>query len=257
MRESLQRAYRPLLARVYRPPLRGPLLWRYRGDRVTCPVCEGQFAKFMPRIKPSGPNRPGARCPGCGASERHRHLWLYLARRRDLFTEPLRVLHFAPEPRISKRLRRLSNLDYVSADLNSPRAMIKADITKLQFDSASFDVVICSHVLEHVPDDHGALLEIRRVLRPGGWAVILVPIDRGRSQTFEDPSIVTARDRERTFGQSDHVRVYGRDFPERLGRAGFEVHDASLQASLGADLVARHGLKPHDKIFVIHPRPTA
>src|SRR5262249_36838215 len=169
---------------------------------------------------PGGRTRRNSSCLRCGASERHRHLWLYLRNRTNLFSEPLRVLHFAPEWIIQERLRRCPNLDYVSADLDPRRAMVKMDITDLSYPDGSFDVVLCSHVLEHVTDDRRALSELHRVLKPGGCAIVLVPIDYKRAETFEDPTVVSPGDRERLFWQADHVRLYGRDFRERLEETG-------------------------------------
>jgi SAM-dependent methyltransferase len=252
---ELRRAQRRLLTRLYSAPLRPPLAWLYRGDAIECPICSGQFRKFMPRIQPpSRPNRAGARCPRCGAFERHRHLWLFFDEWRVLFEEQLRVLHFAPEPSISSRLSGRQNLDYVAADLNPTASAVRADITRLPFADASFDVIICSHVLEHVAAEERALLELRRVLKPTGCAILLVPIDLQRRQTFEDRAIVDRGTRERAFGKSDHVRVYGRDFPDRVARAGFDLRDASQQARLGAAAVRRYGLKRHDQIFVATPK---
>jgi SAM-dependent methyltransferase len=142
----------------------------------------------MPKVKLVGPNRLNSKCPGCGASERHRHLWLYLQNRTELFSEPLRVLHFAPEWIIQKKLRRSPNLDYVSADLDPHSALVKMDITNITYPDESFDVVPCSHVLEHVWDDRKAMNELQRILKPGGWAIVLVPIDYKRAETFEDPA---------------------------------------------------------------------
>jgi hypothetical protein len=248
-----RREYRSLLKRLYERPLRPPvfwLSWLYRGDRVTCPVCEGTFRKFMPKLKLVGPNRPNSRCPRCGASERHRHLWLYLRNRTKLFSEPLRVLHFAPEWSIQERLRRSPNLDYVSADLDPRRAMVRMDIADLRYPDDSFDVVLCSHVLEHVTDDRRALSELYRVLKPGGWAIVLVPIDHKRAETFEDPTVVSPEDRERLFWQADHVRLYGRDFKKRLEETGFAVSVDSYRPELAKDVIRRYGLKRHDEIYL-------
>jgi SAM-dependent methyltransferase len=242
----LQRRYRPYLIRLYKPPLRPPLSLLYRGDRVTCPCCGRTARKFMPTVLPVGPNRPGARCPHCGARDRQRHLWLYLERKTNLFTDPLRVLHFAPERIFENRLRAQPNLDYVSTDLERARADVKADITDLPFPDDAFDVILCSHVLEHVPDDAQAMRELHRVLRPGGWAVVLVPIDFSREETFEDPAVVDPPDRERLFGQADHVRVYGRDLKARLQAAGFTVRVEDFRGELGEAEARRYGLRPRN-----------
>jgi SAM-dependent methyltransferase len=232
------------VARLYRPPLRRPLSFLYRGDRVECPCCGRTARKFIPTIQPVGPNRPDARCPHCGARDRQRYLWLYLERRTNLLTDRLRVLHFAPERIFEKWLGSLPNLDYVSTDLERPRAMVKADITALPFPDDSFDVILCSHVLEHVVEDRRAMRELYRVLEPGGWALVLVPIDFDRAETFEDPAVVTPADRERLFGQADHVRIYGRDFGARLEEAGFAVSIEDYRRELGEARARRYGLRP-------------
>jgi SAM-dependent methyltransferase len=187
--------------------------------RLNCPIC-GTWARNFDSfgLVP----RPNARCPSCGALERHRLAWLFFQGHTDLFAGgPKKVLHFAPEPVLSSRFSQLSGLDYTTADLNDPAAMVKADITDLQFPDETFDVVYCSHVLEHVPDDRRAMRECRRVLKHGGYAVMVVPITA--VSTAEDPSITDPKERERLFGQSDHVRRYGPDFADRLREAGFEV----------------------------------
>jgi SAM-dependent methyltransferase len=242
--EWLQRRYRPYMARLYRPPLRLPLSLLYRGDRVTCPCCGRTARKFIPTVLPVGPNRANARCPHCGARDRQRTMWLYLQRKTNILVDDLRVLHFAPERIFEEWLRPRANLDYVSTDLSRARADVKADITHLPFPDDSFDVILCSHVLEHVPDDRRAMRELFRVLRPSGWALVLVPMDSSRAETFEDRTIVAPADRERHFGQADHVRVYGRDFTARLEEAGFTVRVEDLRRELGEAEARRYGLRP-------------
>jgi SAM-dependent methyltransferase len=173
-------------------------------------------------------------------------MWLYLERKTNLLVDRLRVLHFAPERIFEERLRSRSNLDYVSTDLSRARADVKADITDLPFPDDSFDVILCSHVLEHVVEDGKAMRELYRVLRPGGWALVLVPIDFSRNTTFEDATIVTPADRERLFGQADHVRIYGRDFTARLEEAGFDVRVEDVRRELGESEARRYGLRPRN-----------
>jgi SAM-dependent methyltransferase len=198
----------------------------------------------MPTVLPVGPNRANARCPNCGARDRQRYMWLYLERKTNLLVDHLRVLHFAPERIFEEWLAPQPNLDYVSTDLERERATVKADITALPFADDSFDVILCSHVLEHIVDDRKAMRELYRVLRPGGWALILVPIDFSRAETFEDPTIVAPADRERLFGQADHVRVYGRDFTTRLEEAGFSLRVEDYTRELGESEARRYGLRP-------------
>ena len=205
---------------------------------------------FMPKVKPVGPNRRNATCPGCGANDRHRHLWLYLLNRTNLFSDPLRVVHFAPEWPIEKRLRRCPNLDYTSADVVPGRAMVRMDIMDIPRPDKSFDVALCSHVLEHVPDDRKAISELFRILKPGGWATLMVPLDYDRARTFEDPSVVSPEERERLFWQADHVRLYGRDFKDRLEQAGFGVSIEWYRPEPAKDVVRRYSLKRHDAIYV-------
>src|SRR5687767_4434812 len=239
-----QRQYRPLMSRLYSPPLHAPLALWYRGDRVECPLCHGTFRSFMPVIRPVGPNRPRTRCPNCGARDRHRLLWLYLTYKTNLFSDRLRVLHFAPERILQKRLKAQQHLHYVSADLCRSRAIVHADITAIPFPENSFDVVLCSHVLEHVLHDRQAMRELYRVMKPTGWAVVLVPINSRREETYEDATIIAPRDRERVFGQADHVRIYGRDFKMRLQEAGFTVRVEDLRRELGEKQAQRYGLRP-------------
>jgi predicted SAM-dependent methyltransferase len=143
----------------------------------------------------------------------------------------------------------MSNLDYVSADINSPLAMVKMDITNIPCEDNSFDTILCSHVLEHVMDDQKAMRELFRVLKPEGWAILQVPIDCERDKTFEDPNIVSPEDREKFFGLSDHVRVYGLDYKDRLEKAGFKVKVDHYVKNLGDDMVEKHRLWRGEDIY--------
>lgn len=182
-----------------------------------CPICRKSFHRFLPfGVEP----RPNAQCPGCGSLERHRLLWLALERFGLTPGEAgRRLLHIAPEKCLSTHFRK--SFEYVSIDLEGSRAMMKMDITSLQFPDDHFDAIVCNHVLEHVPDDRAALSELWRVLKPGGWGSIQVPMTD--ETTVEDPSVTDPLERERRFGQHDHVRSYGTDFRQRLERAGFDV----------------------------------
>lgn len=243
---ALPRKYRPLARRLYRPVLGA--LWH--GDSVECPCCGGRFRRFLRAYSVNGPSRPNAGCPGCGSGERHRLLWLYFQDKLRVGASPLRLLHFAPEGFFQDHFTSLPNVEYVSADLDSPLAMANVDITDLPFDDESFDLILCSHVLEHIPDDRRAMSELFRVLRPGGKALLMCPIDWNRGQTFEDPSLTSAHERELAFGQDDHVRIYGRDFADRLAEAGFGVEVDGYVTELPDEVVRRHGLRRDHRIFV-------
>lgn len=210
---------------------------RYRGRRHQCPCCQEWFRAFMPHGRRS---RSNARCPSCGALERHRLLWLFLAQRTALLRAELRVLHFAPEPAFAAALSSQPNLHYVTTDLRSPDAGVWGDICRCPFADGSFDVVLCSHVLEHVPDDRGAMAELFRILRPGGWGIIEVPMDEARETTFEDANVASAEERLRLFGQEDHVRIYGRDYFQRLRDAGFDVRLDRFAERLTPECTATH-----------------
>jgi SAM-dependent methyltransferase len=184
--------------------------------------------------------RRDAACPHCGSLERHRLVWLHFARGTSLFDgRPKKVLHVAPEGSLESRLHEALGDGYLSADLE-PGAMVQMDICDIQYPDESFDVVFCSHVLEHVPDDRRAMRELRRVLRPSGFAVLQVPISV--EQTVEDPSIADPVERMRLFGHPDHVRRYGHDYPDRLKEAGFQVKIRDARDILQGEEPVRFGL---------------
>jgi Methyltransferase domain len=221
-------------------------LARLRGDAVECPCCGGRFREFMP-----GRDQNNPICPRCGAQARHRALWLYLHERTDLFSSKgLKVLHFAPERALGGALAAARGIDYVSADLADPAAMEHFDITDIPHEDGSFDAILCIHVLEHVEDDRQAMRELRRVLRPDGFAIVLVPLDLDRAHTYEDPAITDPAERQRAFWQSDHLRLYGRDFPDRLQEAGFDVTVDQWVRSLEPALIKRYGLFPLEDMYV-------
>ena len=219
----------------------------YRGDRVACPICGGRFRTFLPF---GVVRRENAQCPACGALERHRLLWMWLERRTDLFRAPHTLLHVAPEALLARRLAETPGLRYVSADLESPRARLRADATRLPFRDGSFDVILGLHVLEHVPDDAAAMRELRRVLAPGGWAVLQSPVDIARAATFEDWSVTDPAARERVFGQRDHVRIYGADYEDRLRAAGFAVEASAFAGELPEEEARRFGIDRDETLTI-------
>ncbi len=192
-----------------------------------CPVCAQPVRAFLPF-------RSKRNCPFCGAHARHRLDWLFFQLKTDLFDgAPKKMLHFAPEPAFKDKWPQIPNLDYLSADLAEGRADVVVDITEIPYEDDTFDVIYCSHVLEHVLDDQKAMRELSRVMRPTGWAVLQVPITAER--TFEDPTITDPQERERVFGQHDHVRRYGLDYVNRLEENGFRVTTYSAIDILGSE----------------------
>lgn len=236
--------YHPRINEVYRERYQIARSIFYLGNKYVCPCCSWNFRKFLTHgVIP----RSNALCPRCRALERHRLLWLYFKDQTNIFHDNLRVLHFAPERVFEKKLKRMRNLDYITADLDPRRAMIQMDITNIPYEDNSFGVILCSHVLEHIPDDRKAMRELYRVLKPGGWAILQVPIIRDK--TFEDFSITKPEDRERVFGQWDHVRAYGKDYKDRLEKAGFKVRVDDYVKRLGADKIKKYALKENEDIY--------
>ena len=238
---------RPLLIRlsyVVRPIL----AWWLRGNRYTDPIDGKSYKTFLPYGY--GKQRPNVLAPGTLSLERHRLLWLYLSRETDFFTAPKKVLHFAPEQAFYKRFRHQKNLDYTTTDLLSPLADVKADICNLPFPDNAYDIILCNHVLEHIPDDAKAMSELYRVLKPGGMAILQIPQDLSRATTFEDNSITDPKKRAEIFGQYDHVRVYGRDYFDKLRAVGFIVQEIDYTRTLSAELVDRFRLAPGEIIPV-------
>jgi SAM-dependent methyltransferase len=237
---------RPWLIRISLVVMRFMAVF-YRGNRVECPVCNGRFSRFLPygyhRI------RKNALCPLCFSLERHRLLWLYLKNRTDLFHAHLKVLHIAPEQCFYKRFRKMENLHYVTADLESPLAEVKLDVQSMPFPDNEFDVVICNHVLEHVPDDKKAIGEVFRVLKRGGFAILQVPADYSMEKTCEDASITSPSERERLYRQKDHYRLYGRDYLNRLSDAGFVIREENFLLSLSHDERTRFKLPDMEYMY--------
>jgi len=258
---SLNSLAKAIISEKYRPYIR-ELQTKYRqsirdlqsfarelwllGNQFTCPCCGGSFREFLPT---GVITRQNAQCPRCFSLERHRLIWLYLKNKTNFFTDHLKVLHFAPENCFQNKFKAMPNLDYISTDLESPTAMVKMDITNISYEDNSFDVILCNHVLEHIPDDKKAMKELLRVLKPGGWAILLVPLDLSREKTFEDPSIVSPEERERFFGQRDHVRWYGQDYQHRLEQAGFTVTVDDYAKELGSELSKKYSLMEQEDIY--------
>lgn len=216
--------------------------FKYRGTARYCPFCKKSSNRFNGFGVPPSPIREDAQCPRCSCLERHRLLWLFLEQKTNFFSEiPARsMLHVAPESSFEKKFAEVIGDGYLTADLYNPKAMVEMDITNITYPNESFDVIYCSHVLEHVQDDLKAMREFHRVLKTDGFALLLVPI--GAEETYEDPSITAPKERERVFGQSDHVRIYGADYIDRLRSAGFSVEKTSINDLVDSDEARRMGL---------------
>jgi SAM-dependent methyltransferase len=207
----------------------------YAGHSVECPCCGSAFRRFAPSSA-----RDDRACWTCGALERHRQIALLLQQRPGMLSANARVLHVAPEPAL-RRLLEPRVPDYVTADLEGDGVDLNFDLTASPLPDDSFDVIVCNHVLEHIPDDRGALREIRRMLAPGGWALVMTPILAER--TDEAPEVTDPAERLRRFGQDDHVRRYGWDYVDRLRDAGFAVDVVRLEEDMPAPEIERHRLR--------------
>ena len=221
-----------------------------KGNTYTDPIDGQSFRSFLPYGY--GKQRNNALSPSTLSLERHRLLWLYLKSETDFFTSKLKVLHFAPEQAFYKKFRRLENLEYITTDLNSPIADVKADICNLPFKNNEFDIILCNHVLEHIPNDTLAMQELYRVLKSGGWGIFQIPQDLNRETTFEDDSITNKKERAKLFGQYDHVRVYGRDYFDKLRSIGFKVEEVDYSLTLSEEEINKFCLAKGEIIPVVH-----
>ncbi|MFD0992515.1 class I SAM-dependent methyltransferase [Tenacibaculum geojense] len=232
---------RPLLIKasfIVRPII----AWWLKGDNFTDPIDGKSFKKLLPYGY--GKQRENALSPSTLSLERHRLMWLFLQNETSFFSSKstLKVLHIAPEQCFLSIFRKQPNLDYLTSDIESPIADVKADICDLPFEDESFDVIFCNHVLEHIPDDTKAMQELYRVMKTNGFGIFQIPQDLSREKTFEDYSITDAKERAKIFGQYDHVRVYGRDYFDKLRSIGFKVDEIDYTKKIAPDKLERFAL---------------
>ncbi len=222
----------------------------YRGRGRKCPVCNSRYRRFMPYGYVT--SREDALCPHCLSLERHRMIWLWLKESSNLFEGYPRLLHIAPEVSLMRHFKRhyRNNKNYITADLESPLADLHFDVQNIPLGDESVDIIICNHLLEHVEDDRRAMAELYRILKRGGWGIMLVPEERGRATTFEDDTITDPEERTRIFGQYDHRRIYGRDYDERLAAVGFRVERIAYNEQLSSEQRQRYAIGTDDLIVV-------
>jgi len=214
----------------------------YIGNLVFCPCCGKSFRKFRP-------HGTCGECPKCGSKEIHRLLALYLINNTELIKGPFRILHTAPEYSLQLFLSRNKLLDYVSIDLNSQRAHLKMDLTDLKFPDSSFDVILSCNVLEHIENDDKAMAEILRVMKPGAWAIIQVPVNFSNENTFQDDTINTGKLRKKYYGHHDHKRLYGKDFSDKLTATGFGVEKIAYPTEFSESEIKKYGLRKTTIIY--------
>ncbi len=239
----------------------------YSGTAVHCPYCQKSFSKFLPggfdlpvlfekEVVGAG-YRTNNVCPRCYSLDRDRLIYLFLQEKTNLFSAKLSVFHVAPEGCIRALLTDLPNISYHAGvkyleGYYYDRKTNLIDITNAPFGDDEFDVIICNHVLEHIPEDRKAMREIYRMLKPGGWAILQVPISKILKETFEDPSIVKPEDRERVFGQFDHVRIYGQDYQSRLENAGFIVKTHNPYRDKWPVDLKKFAINPDENLYIAY-----
>ena len=245
----LNKLPRPLLIRLsYIFKFFAPVL--YRGNKVECPVCERSFSKFL-SYGSNVAHRENVLCPYDLTLERHRLMWLYLKRKTAFFSaKNLKVLHIAPEQCFLPHFKKQKNLNYTTADLVSPIADLHFDLHDIPLEDNQYDVVFCNHVMEHVDDPIRCMSELNRVMKPGGWAIMQVPQDMNREVTYEDKSITSPEEREKHFWQKDHVRLFGKDYPNYLEKSGFKVDEFDLNTEFDTTEVSKFRLMQKEILYI-------
>jgi len=223
---------------------------RSKKQRVSCNLCDWSGSNFVNFYTGYGHVYRNAVCPRCYSHPRHRSYAISIKDTLTRFTcSEIKVLHFSPEAQITEALCADARVNYLSVDIDHRKAMRKEDIRKLSFKDNSFDFIVCMHVFEHIDEDKQAMREIHRVLKPSGVALLDVPIDSTRADTYEDSSVITPEARTQEFLQWDHLRLYGRNYPDVLAAEGFRVEIKDVIKSLGRDFVEAHGLEASSNYF--------
>ena len=243
---------RPLLIRLsYIFKFFAPLV--FKGNNVECPVCEKKFKKFLP-YGYNDYQRENVLCPYDLTLERHRLMWVYLKTKSNFFTDNLKVMHIAPEQCFYKLFRNQKNLDYTTGDLESPLADLHFDLHKIPLEDNQYDVIFCNHVMEHVDNDIQCMQELLRIMKPGGWGILQVPMDTTRDTTYEDPTITDPKERQKHFWQYDHVRLYGTNYPDVLRSAGFEVEEYDYRKELDEETYNRYRFYEGEMLYIVRKK---
>lgn len=233
------------------------------GTRYECPFC-GFHSKDLALLGIDSPAarkyetigmgiRPGM-CWKCRAKDKEKLLFLYLRDTAKIFDgHPLRLLHIAPENIIAQRILPMESIDYICGDFFAkgymyPPYVRNMNVLNLLLPNEDFDIVMCNHVLEHIEDDRKAMRELYRVLRKGGIGILQVPMSKILEKTLENPNVQTPKEKLEVFGQIDHVRLYGKDYKERLEESGFRVELVHFPA----DLTEKYGLDKNEDLYICH-----
>lgn len=240
----------------------------YSGDNFECPICNKKYrtlkdgGESLPFFKDhdivGGGRRKNMLCPYCLSTDRDRLVYFYLTTQKELHESLITLLHIAPEPSLKKYFETLPNITYYRGDKFEERyngfyydkGTLNLDLTDLQYPNECFDVIICNHVLEHIKEDSKALQEIKRVLKPNGWAILQVPIAKENQKTIEY-QLLPPEKRKSIYGQEDHVRLYGLDYPERLMLHDFKVEIWDISHLLNIDDITKFAINSEEKVIII------
>lgn len=246
----IKRFYKQLFPEKFRNQLRtsvqqmlAPL---YYGSTYACNCCDKSFRKFLSK---GYENRQHAQCPNCGSLERTRLLLFYLEKETSIFSENQSVLHIAPESTLFNIFSKL-NIEYIDGDINPDYARHVIDLTNIPFDDNYFDLIICSHVLGHIPDEAKAVREMKRVLKPGGQALVLTLLDLSSLKTIEESQYVTPQQKLAAYGEPDLCRLHGMDMADRLGASGLKVEAIDYRKFFNTKTVERYRLGDGRREFI-------
>lgn len=229
------------------------------GNTYHCNICNSNLSKMYPfginddffvqNTVIGGGYRDHVICPVCNSADRERMVYYFLEKHTSIFSDKCKVLHFAPERNIEKKLKKCNNCDYMTGDIVPGRADCVVDITNIQFADGTFDYIICNHVMEHITNEELAFSELKRVLKPAGKLILSVPVCISNPETSEDLTITSSELRLKHFGQEDHVRLYGLDTKIRLEKYGLKIDEYIFDEREGVELCEKYGLIKGDRLY--------